>query len=348
MKIESRKNIIWIEAIKTISIYMVVMIHVCAPILLDSSLFFSKSWWIAHLLDSISRICVPLFFMINGYLMLQKDESITTTVIKRIFPLVNILLFWSIFYIFIKIVFNNYEYSLRSVIVDLLTNGASFHLWFLYELIGLYMFLPICRVLVRNSRDIILWYFICVWFFYVGISPYLKLLTGIELALNLKMFGGYLGYYIAGYLLGETTCYANNKMLNSVSILIYLVCLSFTVYFTYSVTLQSNKLALIFYDYLSFNVVLMSFSSFLLLKKIFENFETQPEWTIIGKNTLGIYLIHLLILSFLKKSIPFFAHIHLNLFLEFTKYLLFSLSTLLASFILINISKKIPILNRLT
>ncbi len=59
----------WIDTIRATACMMVIMLHVAAYYVTRSSVN-SDYWNFANIIDSATRSCVPLFFMISGYLFL--------------------------------------------------------------------------------------------------------------------------------------------------------------------------------------------------------------------------------------------------------------------------------------
>lgn len=62
----------WIDNLRAVACIMVVMIHATTYYVTSGAQVGEANWDIANLLNSASRACVPLFFMISGYLFLVK------------------------------------------------------------------------------------------------------------------------------------------------------------------------------------------------------------------------------------------------------------------------------------
>lgn len=58
----------WIDNLRAVACIMVVMIHATTYYVTSGAQVGEANWDIANLLNSASRACVPLFFMISGYL----------------------------------------------------------------------------------------------------------------------------------------------------------------------------------------------------------------------------------------------------------------------------------------
>ena len=66
-----------LDILKSIAVTLVIMIHVVSGELdLFGKGISMKNWMTANILDTLSRMCVPLFVMVSGYLLLRKDEPV--------------------------------------------------------------------------------------------------------------------------------------------------------------------------------------------------------------------------------------------------------------------------------
>ncbi|HBA3819164.1 TPA: acyltransferase family protein, partial [Escherichia coli] len=75
-----------LNLIKLVACIMVIIVHVSA---INISNISSPLWDVSNLLNSLSRICVPLFFMVSGALLIRNDISLGIFIKKRysrIFP----------------------------------------------------------------------------------------------------------------------------------------------------------------------------------------------------------------------------------------------------------------------
>lgn len=64
------QKISWIDNLRALACMMVVMIHSSTSLVVNFSAIHTAEWTVANLLNSASRVCVPLFFMISGALFL--------------------------------------------------------------------------------------------------------------------------------------------------------------------------------------------------------------------------------------------------------------------------------------
>lgn len=56
------------------------------------------SWNIANIIQSMTRVCVPLFFMISGYLFMQNKEVKTKNILK---VMVNLVFYTVVYFIYV-------------------------------------------------------------------------------------------------------------------------------------------------------------------------------------------------------------------------------------------------------
>lgn len=295
-----KNNEPWIENSRAIATIAVILLHVAADLLYTIGKGPIEIWWIGNIYDGLTRFSVPLFFMISGALLLNKDYELKTFLKKRFVRLVPPLLFWSLVYL----VYNNliYETTVYNVlefiktVVRGLLYGSEDHLWFVYEMIGLYLFIPIIRKYINHSTTNEILYFLIIWIITVlAYNPYLhKYFPSV----NLLNFTGYMGYMILGYYL---TTFTVKK--NFLAFLFIFVGAFATIYGTYVESLAINSYSGIYYDYHSINIVVFTLGVFLLLKKTSINNKTARKIiAFISDHSFGVYLGHILVLQILNRN----------------------------------------------
>lgn len=67
-------KIYWIDNLRGIACLMVVMIHTTTWYVINAHSVSPITWDIANVLNSASRVSVPLFFMISGYLFFWRTQ----------------------------------------------------------------------------------------------------------------------------------------------------------------------------------------------------------------------------------------------------------------------------------
>ena len=274
----------------------VIIIHVSAGGVMTLNID-SVNWFVSNFYDSLSRFCVPMFFVISGALLLSKDYKLKDFFRKRLIRILPPLFFWTVVYF----IYHNQNYILTSFefipflekLIRAFLYGAEYHLWFVYTLIGLYLSVPILRNWLKNSSDIYVVYFLAIWFFSTlyRIPGFVIYLPKIDV-LN---FSGYLGYMVLGYFLFNTSFKGTFKYL-----LLFIVSIGITVLGTYYFSLRQGFFYEYFYDYLSVNIIIACASLFLFFKNKKIRVKGLDDIVlVISKYSFGVYLIHALILELL-------------------------------------------------
>ncbi len=262
-----------------------------------------SDWMMGNIYDAFARVSVPLMFMVSGYLLLGKQESISAFYFKRFRKVFIPFLVWSVFYLIWENGYGNYTFlnAIKTIVYNILTTPASFHMWFLYELMAIYLFVPLMRVFIASAEDIHLWYFAGIWFLFGPILEMVERILGIGIAFDLGFFTSYIGFFVIGYLLGKLEF--SNKLTWTFAAA-YLVFGAYTIYATYALSANAGDYVQYYYWYTRINIVLMSFSAFLLFKKWGEMISST--WAVrwfryFAQASFGIYLIHVAVLIYLRR-----------------------------------------------
>ena len=95
MELKKRENIGWIDLLRVIACFLVVLSHSCDAFVAQ----FSNNhgaFLTGTLIGSSVRACVPLFVMMTGVLMFPVRYSMTDFYKKRIGRIIVPLIFWSL------------------------------------------------------------------------------------------------------------------------------------------------------------------------------------------------------------------------------------------------------------
>ncbi len=332
-------KVTWIENLRAIACVAVIILHVSGPWLYKLNGVNLAAWSSVAIIHSFTRFCVPVFLMITGALLLNKETGVLQFYRLRLTKVLWPLLFWSTFYIIIFIffdVYNGKQYTLieiKDYTIRSLTNGAAYHLWYMYLIIALYFFIPFVTPLknkLSSNKTII---FLLFWLL---ILLFAQIGANSLVFINIRVFVGYFGYLILGSFISELKLSKKNSLFwASALILIGMIATFYPVYTSYK---NDGYVLSEWFYYLNINVVLLSMGVFLMIK----NIELKWGWlSKISQHSFGIYFIHLFYIMLLNKvmrftiSIPIAVHI-----------LLFSFVVLLLSYISIYLLKKVPLINR--
>ena len=289
----------WISNLRVIATIAVIVVHVSMESRFDASLYSDLIY------GGLARFCVPIFIMITGALLIPKDLSLDIFTKKWIIKIIPPFLFWNIPYLIYNAQLRphtgdvfSFKSSLYENFKSLFQDGVSYHFWYVYMIVGVYLFLPIIGKWARNATNNELLYFLLIWFGLMVVQ--IPSLSKYKPAIDLYYFSGYIGYLILGYFLYKQD--RHNKIW--VPLLLIVFGHFLTSALTYYFTVRDNHFVHTYYDYLRPNVVVLSAGVFLLFKQlnkgVIQNSFARNIWHLLEKHSYGIYLCHLLVLIMLK------------------------------------------------
>lgn len=295
------ERIDYIDFLRVIALFMVVMIHVSAFYFFGEAVS-SKTWMVAHFYDSLSRPAVPIFIMVSGMLLLSSNRpsTLSSFLRNRSFRVIVPLFVWTIIYIVWSAIKVNEPINLKEFFPNFLSGNVYYHLYFLYIIFGLYLITPLLKVFIAQAKKQDFIYAIALWILAVSVFPLLDKFFGIRIYYLLIPITGYVGYFISGYFL-STIPRVNNLLL----FIIWLIANLVTYFGTWMISIKTGDLDQFFYGYTSLSVIASAFTLFIYIKQInFSNFYTRHPHikrfiSLSSSMSFSIYLIHLLILEML-------------------------------------------------
>jgi surface polysaccharide O-acyltransferase-like enzyme len=296
------ENIDWINNLRIIALYAVIVLHCSSPLIMQFGKAPVQDWWMADFLNAITRFAVPVFVMITGALLLHREYEIGSFLKKRLTRVVVPFLFWSLIYVWYswyneEITFGNDAWANIKQVLHLLKYGSSYHLWYVYMLIGLYFFIPVIGKFVRNASENEILYFLIVWFVVMLVTqPYL---VRFNPSVDMHYFAGFAGYLVFGHYLAFKDF--NAKHLRGWMITLFIFSVALITVGTWVLAPHPNWPGTMFYEPVNPAVVMLSASIFIIVKL------TVPKVSPIiirirdfaGGYNYGIYLGHALVLYFL-------------------------------------------------
>lgn len=334
-KLEDQKNNYFqtqfgISFLRILATLSVIVIHVSGPLVVKFGEISSFDWNVANFFDSISRYSVPLFFMISGSLLLSQNYGFIEFLKKRLGKILPPFLFWSLIYsILNRYVFVSEAFNSSKIVKDIFY-GSEYHLWFIYTLIGVYLFTPILQKWIVNASHKEVLYVLMIWILTLIIAiPGLKIYFP---KIDLSYFSGFLGYFVLGYYLKQ---YGTKEKLIPVLFVIF-GCLM-TILGTYFFSVKNSKFYFYFYEYLNLNTMMVSTGMFLIFKKIeISNEKINGLVFEINQCCFGIYFIHPLVLKLL-----ILIGLDVNILSPIVSILIVSIVCFLLCFFIISCLKKL-------
>lgn len=276
-----------IDTLRTIATLLVILLHVSVEYVITgkNDLIFDTSFWIGNIVDSFSRICVPLFVLMSGMFLVGRNETFKQSYQKRASRILIPLISWTIIYILYRVAISfiaDNPIDVKSLLTSVILGRPFYHMWYLFMIIGLYLITPILNNSISYVSKNTLWTAaILLLLFGMLNSSYNKILNN-----NVSFFlwfVNYLGYFILGYLIKDSKRSFSFLALSSAYIISSILIAVLSLY-----TIK-NYDSLYFYGYLTPFVIIGSLSFYKLFNqlKLRENLFSK-----ISHLTLGIYLIH--------------------------------------------------------
>lgn len=298
----------FIDILRIIATFAVIMIHV----VYEGTSFNpadGRGTYMIHIgLDLICQFAVPMFVILSGYLILNKENVTIKYGIMKALKLIVIYFLASIPYAFYESsVLSNDGFTLNSFI-KWIFNG-EYHLWFIPMISGLYLFSPIIKVLISKCEIKYIYYVLIIVAILNSVNMLSNLvvdkdswqLSAIYFSNSLYIpYANYIWYFIAGYALGKIDF---NKRARVTLYLVSLISSATDIYLSYVISFNDNinNYAFLgnFTPFTIINVIaLFVFFKYLPLKLTVNNIVGKTIY-FVSKATLPVYLVHVYFLRML-------------------------------------------------
>ena len=301
-----KNRILYLDILRILACLAVIGIHVASSVFYGAEVT-SRDFKISALWLSFFHWSVPVFVMISGMHFLDPALEIDTGKLyrKNILRILLVFLLWTVVYALMGI--------------------GSYHLWFLLMLAGLYVITPLLRKITADEKA--LRYFLAVSFVYFA-AVFLKDLAGALVIhqrreaiiriyevlntdfeyVNWQFPAGYAVFYVLGAYLGRYD--PGRKIKTAVYALMFPAALG-----SWYVTVLASELkegAFPFYQEGSLPMAIIAAGVFLAVKDLSgcgkRNGASKAAGSLqavayLSKCTLGIYVTHLCVFTFLEPYI---------------------------------------------
>lgn len=300
-KSEMEGRIVWMDNARIVSMFAVVLIHVAAYTSIKSEVG-AADWWAGVGYNALARWCVPVFVMMSGALLLEpnRTECFQDFYRKRFAKIFFPLVFWSIVFCGwtnVKGIFSHNAPPL-GLFKSLISGTPYYHMWFLYVIAMLYLFTPFFRKVTSNASKKELIFLLVVLFLIAMLNALLGL--GAQ-TLSPSFFGtrflSFVPFFLCGYLVGMVDIKVSKAAVCGALTASVLL----TIAGVYFLSIQTDaKTGNYFNDYLSVTVVPMSLCTLYLLRFWGKPILNASAAKKLSSLTLGVYLIHPIILDVLN------------------------------------------------
>ncbi|MEC5320425.1 acyltransferase [Brenneria populi subsp. brevivirga] len=285
-------KIVWIDNLRAVACMMVVMIHSTAYYITAGGAPGDTHWDVANVLNSASRVCVPLFFMISGYLFFGARSAQ-----KKHFLRIGLCI---LFYSAVSLIYmalltpinplNAARYFLQKPIF--------YHLWFFYAIAVVYLLSPLINVKPVSGKYLAI--FIVALAVVANPNTGRVDFAGVKLLpVNLYVYGDtfyYLLYALIGRALGMLEIPRRGAI---AAIPAFIACVLLVAMGTKHHSMMSDNFNQTFYIYCG-PLVFLAAVSLLMAFKRYLNHRLLPGLALISRHSLAIYGFHALIIHYLR------------------------------------------------
>ena len=308
---KTTKRYFGIDLIRVVACFLVMQTHAGEIYYIEDNgdlIRNEKNIW-PGIFNSLARVCVPLFVMISGYLLLPMKTDYSTFLKKRFtrvsFPFIAFCIFYDIYYYIRGVI------DVKTMLINIpkifINYGSELgHLWFMYMIMGVYLLIPIFSPWIKSAKKEHFYFYFVIWLI-SSFSCYIHLafpqIWGEVYWNNNTVVQGFIGDFGYAVLGAFIKLHLKEKNLYILGIILYLIGSGLTMFgFLYkreeATTCEEIEVT---WKFDSINVVIATFGVFLLLRKVeCKNEKVVKIFNDIALKSYGMYLIHIFFLQFFK------------------------------------------------
>ncbi|PKF63381.1 hypothetical protein CW745_00565 [Psychromonas sp. psych-6C06] len=287
-----RPSIFYIDFLRFIAAIAVIAIHVLGPFRFLYGEIPESDWLAAMGINSVTRWAVPVFMMISGALLLSTERPFNCEhyLAKRLSKVAIPFIGWTIIYALVTgFVAGGWSVQETMQVIEKSPNDpAWYHLWFFYDFIPLYFVIPfLIPILSKLSDELVkLLIVVCAVMF---LMKWLKVES--FLLQNLVLYTGYLilGWYLFN---------RDNRPQLKLWLFAGISMLLLNFFGSWEIAIETGKYSSFFMGYKTLNTMVIGAMLFVLAQAYADKIsgKLRAFISIVSKYSLGIYLLHPLLL----------------------------------------------------
>ncbi|WEV60774.1 acyltransferase [Streptococcaceae bacterium ESL0729] len=338
---KSKRNIN-LDIIKIIATVQVICLHNSS-----NAFIIDKNHWLQNnnviinqLLYYSGTIAVPLFFMVNGYLILNRGTIDRYYISKKIISILNVVVFWNLIVFVANLFKGNIKNPIKLVIGSLIQRGYLYQFWFMGSLIIISLLAIFLNRMLKNHEEKYLILLISLFVISTIVDIYSRFVLVYPMqsyVIQTFRLWTWLFYYMLGGLIGkkkkniQNFSYLNNGILLSI----------FTVIVIFLEPMMAVQIKIPYAEYNYDNILIIVWSTwffcYLLNKPLKISNKFNNLIISLSSVSMGVYIIHPTIIKVLGKL--FNTSLPLNNIISL-------LLTIFVSFATAYVISKIPYVNR--
>jgi len=288
----AKPAIFYLDLLRFMAAIAVIAIHVLGPFRYLYGEVPDSDWLAAMGINSVTRWAVPVFMMISGALLLSTQRAFNCEhyLSKRLSKVAIPFVGWSLIYAFVAgFVADGWSITTTMQVLQNAPNDPTwYHLWFFYDFIPLYFVIPfLIPVLKKLSSELIqLVVVICALMF---LMKWLRVES--FLLENLVLYTGYLilGWYLFN---------RDNKQHLKGWLVAGIGMLMINFFGSWDMAIQTGQYNSFFMGYKTLNTMIIAGMLFVVAQTYAHKItgRLRDFISVISKYSLGIYLLHPLLL----------------------------------------------------
>ena len=321
-----------LDLIKVLACIGVVLLHTTMIGFKDTG-----SWNLLAYLYYLGTYSIPLFFMVNGYLLLGKRNITYSYILEKVKWILITVSSWNTIVWLLKRDFA--VNPVKKIIGSMVQKGYFFQFWFFGALILIYLCLPILKKFLNSKRSYlyILSLLISIGLIFELTNIIIQTPLQSYVIQTFRLWTWFFYYFLGGLVAQFDKEFIKNgfkRWMKIVAVLLLLI--TPVILFFLAKTIYHNLFAEYFYDILFVKIV--SLGVFLTILTLSLK-ESKYKWIVsLSNQTMGVFIVHTYIMKVLEKLLGF----------SYTgAYLLFPIFTLCISIIVVSLLMKIPYFNRI-
>ncbi|TMU84959.1 acyltransferase [Bacillus sp. BHET2] len=263
--------------------------------------------WFSYFLNQVGRFGTPIFVVIAGFLLFYQVKRNTYSfgkfVTSRFSKIVLPLILWSFVYRFLLYYFDNHQIGdMKTELVKIFTGDHFYHLYFIAIIVQFYFIFPILQKFFRSKLGLIILTALSLFISYnmVGFNPGMDGFIGDFIASKSFMplwifyfsFGGLLAFFWDD--IRDFTAKFPWIML----ILSLVITAGAIIEYTFNGDLTNRRVSNLL------NIPLLSIATIGMYPILSQWNVMKKPLTLLGKYSMGIYLVHPLVLHLMKIYLP--------------------------------------------
>ncbi|EAO4731848.1 acyltransferase [Salmonella enterica] len=307
-------TVVKIDMVRVSACLLVVLLHTVVIGMSDSS---APGWNLLNVIESFTRMSVPLFIMLTGGLLIKESSGVIGS-LKRTKRLFLVLFFWSAFYFIYRSYMEKFPFDIVIFFKLIIGSQIFYHLWYLYAAIGFLIMIPLLSSFYLRSTKYEIMVFVSVWasILFLGlINIYFNLGLNITNVFQITLFSS-LGVYllIGKIVLDELTNISKIGVLSACFTLA--ICTSATAMITKHITPEGGSVNQLFYDNSSLFVGISAICFMIIVMNSSDRImKFDKALRFLSPCTLGIYLVHPFIIDITRRFIIDKYHITPSIFI---------------------------------